>query len=66
MWLTPEELATLTGYKLPAYQRRYLEREHIRHRVNSKGRVIVAKEDVLGTRRVDAVPTVKRFSFEGA
>lgn len=66
MWLTPEELAELTGYKLPAYQRRYLERERIRHRINARGRVIVAREDVLGSRRVDAAPAVRRFSFEGA
>jgi hypothetical protein len=34
--------------------------------VNAKGRIIVARDDVLGTRRVDAVQAVKRFSFEGA
>jgi hypothetical protein len=66
MFLNPDELEQLTGYKLAAYQRRYLEREHIRHRVNAKGRIIVARDDVLGTRRVDAVQAVKRFSFEGA
>lgn len=65
MWLTSEELIELTGYKRAAYQREWLERQRIRHRVNARGRVIVARDDVLGTRRPEPVAP-KRFAWETA
>lgn len=65
MFLTAEELEQLTGYKLAAYQRRWLERERIRFRINGRQQVVVARDDVLGIRR-EAKPAVapKKFSFE--
>lgn len=66
MFLTAEELEQLTGYKLAAYQRRWLERERIRYRVNGRQQVIVARDDVLGGRRESAPVTHKKFSFEHA
>lgn len=67
MFLSSKELEQLTGYKLAAYQRRWLERERIRYRVNGRGQVIVAQADVLGIRPQSTQQhTPKRFSFEHA
>lgn len=41
MFLTPEELITLTGFKIPARQAQWLNEHGIRHYINGQNRVIV-------------------------
>jgi len=40
MFLTRDQLAELTGYKLPSLQRRWLEKNGIPHHVNAAGRPV--------------------------
>jgi len=42
-FLTEEELQRLTGYKLAAHQRRWLEERHWKHAQDRLGRPIVAR-----------------------
>ena len=44
MFLTATELAELTGYKLPAYQRRWLLARGWPHEVSAGGKPVVARE----------------------
>jgi hypothetical protein len=46
MFLSPDELRTLTGYKRPAEQAKWLSQEGIRHRVNGANRVVVLRCDL--------------------
>lgn len=48
MFLTAEELAELTGYILPAYQRRWLTAHAYPHEVAASGRPVVARSYVDG------------------
>lgn len=66
MLLTPDEVERLTGYKLGAYQSRWLTREHIRHYRNARGEVVVTWDAVNGGRRVEKAAKEKRFSWETA
>lgn len=43
MFLTADELRDLTGYKLPAHQRRWLDRHGWSYAVNANGRPIVSR-----------------------
>lgn len=44
MFLTDAELQTLTGYRRPACQRRWLERNGIPHFVNALGKPVVRQD----------------------
>lgn len=44
MFLTPGDLVILTGYKRPADQVRWLERNAIPHFVNAQGRPVVRRD----------------------
>lgn len=44
IYLTPAELETLTGYKRPADQARWLERQGVPFTMNSRGRPVVRKD----------------------
>ncbi len=44
MFLTEEEVAALTGYQLPAWQRRWLDRNGWKYSAAASGRPIVARE----------------------
>ena len=44
MFLTPDELVTLTGYKRPADQVRWLERNGVPHWINAQGRPVVRQD----------------------
>jgi hypothetical protein len=46
VFLSPEEVVTLTGYKRPADQARWLKAEGIRHRLNGANRVVVLRSDL--------------------
>lgn len=43
LFLTPEELETLTGYMRPSAQRRWLADQGITHRVNAIGNPVVLR-----------------------
>lgn len=69
MWLTEDEVRELTGYKLPAYQRKWLEehRKGLRFSVNRKGRIIIARDDIVARRPVQsAKKEPMRFPWETA
>lgn len=51
MFLTPAELAELTGYKIPAYQVRWLVRNGVRHWINRAGRPVVPRSAIDGSAR---------------
>lgn len=53
MFLTEEELRTLTGYSQRAYQVRWLKRNGLPHWVAKGGRVIVPKEALSGNKEPD-------------
>lgn len=48
MFLTPEELQQLTGYKLAAHQVRWLKANGVPHFVNALGRPVVSKDLLAG------------------
>lgn len=52
-FLSNEELVTLTGYKVAAYQIRWLAREGIRHWVNRAGRPVVPISAIDGRNQQD-------------
>lgn len=41
LFLQPPDLVSLTGYKLPAKQREWLEKNGVPHNVNAAGRPVV-------------------------
>lgn len=43
MFLTHEELKTLTGYELPGWQLRWLKSHHWKHELAANGRPVVSK-----------------------
>jgi hypothetical protein len=43
MFLTPDELKTLTSYELSAWQRRWLDRHQWRYESAANGRVVVSR-----------------------
>jgi hypothetical protein len=47
MFLSHEELVTLTGYKRAADQIAWLTRQAIQHHINRLGRPVVAMESVV-------------------
>ena len=49
MFLTPDELVTLTGFRRPSRQIEWLRARRIRHYVNGVGHPIVAKATIIGT-----------------
>lgn len=53
MFLTPDDLRILTGYRIPAYQIRWLTRNGIRHWVNRAGRPVVPRAAIDGGRQSD-------------
>lgn len=44
IYLTPSELETLTGYKRPADQARWLDRNGVPFTMNARGRPVVRKD----------------------
>jgi len=46
MFLSPEELAMLTGYQRPAFQKKWLAKLGVRFIENSQGRLLLAKSEV--------------------
>jgi hypothetical protein len=65
MLLTPAEVERLTGYKLPAYQSKWLTQERIRHYRNRRGEVVVTWDAVNGGRpRERREEKAMTFSFE--
>jgi hypothetical protein len=61
MFLTPPDLRELTGYKLPAKQREWLERNGVPHTVNAAGRPVVlvsVLEQMHGVRQDHVAHTV--------
>ena len=60
VFLTPDELRQLTGYRRPALQRQWLEQAGIRHWVASTGRPVVAVE-ALGLAERPVAPTRPRL-----
>jgi hypothetical protein len=48
MFLTPTDLATLTGYRRPGAQVRWLRSRGIRHYVNGAGHPVVARAGLVG------------------
>ncbi len=65
MFLTADELRALTGYKLPAFQLRWLADHGYRHEVSAGGKPVVARsfvESKIGGGL--AVPQKSRPNFE--
>ncbi len=56
LFLTPGELAELTGRTSPAHQRKWLEANGYRFAVNANNRPIVAREHVLTRLGAAAAP----------
>lgn len=54
MFLTPDQLRELTGYRMPAYQVRWLQRNGVRHFVRADGRPSVPVEAVTGPAAAEA------------
>lgn len=48
MFLTTDELVTLTGLVRPSSQARWLRAHRVRHFVNAAGRVVVARAWLVG------------------
>ncbi len=46
MFLNPEELALLTGYKQSTWQKKWLDRSGIRYLTNKAGRPMLAKAEI--------------------
>lgn len=44
IYLTPDELEILTGYKRPADQARWLERQGVPFSLNARGRPVVRRD----------------------
>lgn len=61
MFLTPEELAVLTGRKLKSYQIEALRRMGIPFFVNAIGRPVVARSAVEGSSKAAAAPPKKTW-----
>lgn len=62
MFLTDEELITISGYKNKKFQRKWLLANGIKHIVSSQGKVLVHQmhlENILGASR----PSTKSASF---
>ena len=65
MFLTPAELAELTGREKPSAQIRALERQGIAHVVNAAGRPVVTWAAVnarMGTSKAEPLPAVIDFA----
>ena len=58
MFLTPDELRELTGYRRPSSQIRWLRARRVRHYVNGAGHPVVARAWLIGN--TDAVPLPQR------
>jgi hypothetical protein len=56
MFLTPEQLETLTGLRQPAAQRRWLARQGIRYRERADGKPVVLEADLHQTAPPPARP----------
>lgn len=57
LFVPPDQLVELTGYKLPAKQRQWLEKNGVPHSVNAAGRPVVlvaVLEQMHGLRREQA------------
>lgn len=48
MFLTPDELRDLTGYRMPSAQIRWLTRNGIRHWIAATGRPVVPRSAIDG------------------
>ncbi len=46
MFLKPEEIIILTGYRLPAKQKQWLEANGIKHMVPASGRPLVLRKEL--------------------
>lgn len=65
MFLTPDDIAALTGYKLPAHQRRWLTRNGYPFEMAASGRPVVARSFVetrLGGKMAAPVKTMPNFA----
>lgn len=56
MFLTPDDLVTLTGYRRPSAQIRWLRARRIRHYVNAASHPVVAHAWLNGSGEVVAMP----------
>jgi hypothetical protein len=56
MFLTADELLTLTGYGIAAYQRRWLKRNGWKHEVARNGRPVVSR--AYAEARLSDAPTL--------
>ncbi len=57
MFLTSAELETLTGYRLPGWQRRWLINHQWTHEIAANGRVVVSR--AYAESRLNNLSTVK-------
>lgn len=48
MFLTPEDLITLTGLRRPSAQAKWLRAHRVRHFVNAAGHVVLARAWLIG------------------
>jgi hypothetical protein len=62
MFVTADELATLTGLRRPSAQIRWLRSRHIRHYVNAVGHPVIARAWLIGDH--DAVPLPQRPNLQ--
>lgn len=62
MFLTEEEMVTLTGLRRPSAQIRWLRSRQIKHFVNGVGHPVIARAWLIGDR--DAVPLPQRPNLQ--
>ena len=60
MWLTPEEVESLTKYKQPTKQREALNHMGVNHRVRPDGSIVVFESDLTSGSRKEV-----RFVIDG-